>query len=174
MFEHIENVLHKAKERVGSCGCSEETSCYGCLRDYGNQFVHEQLTRGGAYQYLSSLLAYPGKEVGEAKVAVELRGGMKFALQYSSWKHCARNWGCAEFSALEALGVPFPDLCAAALWIGGEKIENCLVWSRRKLVITDGDEDGALRQKAADAGWTCITADDLHADELAMMIGGQA
>lgn len=57
VFENFTEVLRTAMKRVnGSCGCSPETSCYGCLRNYGNQYEHDSLTRGGAYQYLRWLL----------------------------------------------------------------------------------------------------------------------
>ena len=57
IFEHLEVVIAKAKEKVnGNCGCTEETSCYGCLRNYGNQFFHDVLSRGVAYRYLDWLL----------------------------------------------------------------------------------------------------------------------
>ena len=56
-FENFQEVLRTAMCRMdGSCGCSEETSCYGCLWNYGNQYEHDSLTRGGAYQYLRWLL----------------------------------------------------------------------------------------------------------------------
>ncbi len=57
VYEHLEVVIAKAKEKVnGNCGCTEETSCYGCLRNYGNQFFHDILSRGVAYRYLDWLL----------------------------------------------------------------------------------------------------------------------
>ena len=47
VYENLEMVIAKAKEKVnGNCGCTEETSCYGCLRNYGNQFFHDVLSRG--------------------------------------------------------------------------------------------------------------------------------
>ena len=46
-----------ACERVsGKCGCDETASCYGCLRNYGNQFAHDKLVRGPVYTYLRGLL----------------------------------------------------------------------------------------------------------------------
>ena len=37
-------MLRNARERVqGKCGC--DSSCYGCLRSYRNQFVHPHLDR---------------------------------------------------------------------------------------------------------------------------------
>ena len=45
--------LKMAGERVaGGCGC--DTSCYGCLRSYRNQFVHHALDRKMALRYTQS------------------------------------------------------------------------------------------------------------------------
>ncbi len=45
------DVLHAATERVqGNCGC--DSSCYGCLRSYRNQFAHAQLDRTRALRIL--------------------------------------------------------------------------------------------------------------------------
>ena len=53
IYFHIAEVLREAKNKVsGICGCTEETSCYGCLRNYSNQF----LSRGLAYKYIDWLL----------------------------------------------------------------------------------------------------------------------
>jgi len=50
--------LDAARNRVnGSCGCDEETSCYGCLRNYQNQFAHQKLQRGPVKRYLEKILA---------------------------------------------------------------------------------------------------------------------
>jgi len=50
--------LAAALSRVsGACGCGDDTSCYGCLRGYRNQFAHSNLRRGPAKRYLEALLA---------------------------------------------------------------------------------------------------------------------
>jgi hypothetical protein len=62
IFDRLDDVFRAGLTRVGGyCGCSEETSCYGCLRNYGNQFEHEKLTRGGAKDYLTWLLVQTSK-----------------------------------------------------------------------------------------------------------------
>ena len=46
------DVLRGAIERVrGNCGC--DSSCYGCLRSYRNQFAHAQLNRTRVLEILS-------------------------------------------------------------------------------------------------------------------------
>lgn len=53
---NIKEVLIKAYNKVSNCECGEETSCYGCLRNYNNQLFHEKLQRGLAKDYLGTLL----------------------------------------------------------------------------------------------------------------------
>lgn len=51
-------VLEAARSRLdGRCGCAADSSCYGCLRSYYNQFAHQWLQRGPAYDYLGLVLA---------------------------------------------------------------------------------------------------------------------
>ncbi|MBR3342475.1 MAG: DEAD/DEAH box helicase [Clostridiales bacterium] len=70
IYYNFYDVLRAAKNKVsGQCGCTPETSCYGCLRNYSNQFFHDQLSRGLAENYLDCLLNY---EV-ETKKPVESR-----------------------------------------------------------------------------------------------------
>lgn len=56
--EMFRDCLEAAQKRVsGNCGCSEETSCYGCLRTYRNQFAHKYLQRGPVRHYLDKVLS---------------------------------------------------------------------------------------------------------------------
>lgn len=53
----LKKCLEAAHERVnGKCGCREEDSCYGCLRNYRNQFAHSHLQRGLALRFLQFVL----------------------------------------------------------------------------------------------------------------------
>lgn len=55
--ELIKTCIKAAYNRVsGKCGCDEDTSCYGCLRNYRNQFAHPNLQRGPIKVYLEKLL----------------------------------------------------------------------------------------------------------------------
>ena len=54
----LRECLAIALERVnGHCGCAADTSCYGCLRSYRNQFAHQFLQRGPVQEYLEYLFA---------------------------------------------------------------------------------------------------------------------
>lgn len=51
-------VLKAALGRLERCECGGElpnTSCYGCLRNYRNQFCHDQLERGMVIDFLKGL-----------------------------------------------------------------------------------------------------------------------
>jgi len=50
-----------AYERVAECECGEETSCYECLRNYRNQYYHDQLHRGLARDFLRQVLQMTGE-----------------------------------------------------------------------------------------------------------------
>jgi len=56
--DDLKKCLKTAQKRVGgNCGCDENTSCYGCLRSYRNQFAHQYLQRGPVMRYLEALLS---------------------------------------------------------------------------------------------------------------------
>ncbi|MFH1932542.1 MAG: DEAD/DEAH box helicase [Pseudomonadota bacterium] len=56
--DDLKKCLETAQKRVGgNCGCDENTSCYGCLRSYRNQFAHQYLQRGHVKHYLEVLLS---------------------------------------------------------------------------------------------------------------------
>lgn len=53
------NVFKAAKEKLEGCTCGGDeanTSCYGCLRNYQNQFCHEILNRGLVIDFIKSEL----------------------------------------------------------------------------------------------------------------------
>lgn len=55
---NLPNVISAAQNRMdGKCGCAPETSCYGCLRNYRNQYCHDSLSRGLAYNFLKNLMS---------------------------------------------------------------------------------------------------------------------
>jgi hypothetical protein len=55
--ERVGELLQAARERVANCECGLETSCYGCLRSYGNQIWHEVLRRQAALDLLDRVLS---------------------------------------------------------------------------------------------------------------------
>lgn len=52
-------LIESAVTRVRECNCGLDSSCYGCLRDYRNQFDHERLTREDALWLLEYALETP-------------------------------------------------------------------------------------------------------------------
>ncbi|MEA2035269.1 MAG: Zn-binding domain-containing protein, partial [Euryarchaeota archaeon] len=52
--ETLQKVLTASCENLNRCNCGGEgghASCYGCLRNYSNQFCHEQLERGKVLEF---------------------------------------------------------------------------------------------------------------------------
>lgn len=54
--ECLDDLVVAALARVKSCSCGVDTSCYGCLRSYRNQFEHDDLVRGAAIEVLTAVL----------------------------------------------------------------------------------------------------------------------
>jgi len=119
--ENLGAVLEGAVERLNSCDCGEETSCYGCLRTYRNARYHDKLTRAGALAIFR-----------EISVAGGLSGPWQKAFELVTSE--ARPL----LSQLASEGVPVPD-------IGVEVGDGWLVeilWEEAKVaVVTDRDED---------------------------------
>ncbi|MGP6173773.1 DEAD/DEAH box helicase [Corynebacterium sp. A21] len=53
--ENFPEVLDSAIHRVSNCSCGEDTSCYACLRSYGNQRFHRELRRDTALELLNHM-----------------------------------------------------------------------------------------------------------------------
>jgi ATP-dependent helicase YprA (DUF1998 family) len=49
---HVEEFLLSGVQVVADCECGEETSCYSCLRTYSNQWIHDDLSRAAALDFL--------------------------------------------------------------------------------------------------------------------------
>jgi ATP-dependent helicase YprA (DUF1998 family) len=57
--ESCKKVLEKTLELMSSCECGGEegdSSCYGCLRNYTNQYCHDILKRKYVIEFVSMLL----------------------------------------------------------------------------------------------------------------------
>ena len=57
--DRFDEVVRAALVRVERCECGVETSCYECLRNFGNQPYHDVLTRQSAIDVLRRLLPVP-------------------------------------------------------------------------------------------------------------------
>jgi superfamily II DNA or RNA helicase len=55
--EHMDLVLEEARNILNCNDCAPDTSCYHCLRDYGNQYFHHELKRKDALAFLDLLIA---------------------------------------------------------------------------------------------------------------------
>jgi len=56
----LRRVLEAALANLEKCECGGEqrdTSCYGCLRNYRNQFCHDELERGIVIDFLTNRMA---------------------------------------------------------------------------------------------------------------------
>lgn len=55
--ENMDLVLEEARNILNCSDCAPDTSCYHCLKDYGNQYHHQDLKREEALAFLDLLMA---------------------------------------------------------------------------------------------------------------------
>lgn len=134
----LKRILRAALERVSSCDCGEETSCYGCLRSYANQRDHEVLSRGLARSILERLL---GEDDTSADTAtLSSTEGIEDQL----------------LKELSVAGAPAPA-------IGHESEQGIPIgisWPALALAV-DLDMDESDREELIREGWVLLQADPL-------------
>lgn len=57
--EELEKTLEKAYSIVKNCTCGEDTACYSCIKNYNNQWYHEELSRKKAINFYEKILIRP-------------------------------------------------------------------------------------------------------------------
>lgn len=147
--EKVELVLKAGLDRVNTCDCGPETSCYGCLRSYRNGRFHDRLSRDGALSVLEPL----GMD--------GLRSGV------------SDEWGMALDLASDAVERLLSDLARRGLpepEVGVELGEHYwpveAVWRRRKVALVDGRDEERDASLAAD-GFTVLQLAEVDGDALA-------
>lgn len=146
--ENLELVLAGAVERLNSCDCGEETSCYGCLRTYRNARYHDNLTRGGALEIFRE---------------ISVAGGLS-----PEWQE-AIDQVCSEarplLSRLANAGAPVPSI--GPEMGDGWPVEICWEKQRIAVVITEEEErDHWL----SDAGYRIVHLARADVEELIGML----
>lgn len=151
--QNLPRVLRAALRRVESCECGPETSCYGCLRSFGNQRDHDVLSRGRATEVLSVLLG---------SMAAERTSPAAFHTQDSDdlppeWRAA---WGLADQNeralllSLVSADLPIPT-------VGSETEDGVplsLSWPHSKVAVSTGLEPAEVEQLTS-AGWQIVAAD---------------
>jgi ATP-dependent helicase YprA (DUF1998 family) len=54
--ENIIEIIRNSKNKLENCTCGLDTSCYGCLRNYQNQYFHNELSRGIVLDFIKKEL----------------------------------------------------------------------------------------------------------------------
>lgn len=54
--DSLRQLIEKSMDKVKCQRCGEETSCYNCLRNYHNQYCHDELKRGLVKEFLERIL----------------------------------------------------------------------------------------------------------------------
>lgn len=60
--QRLPEIVRAAWDRTERCECGAETSCYECLRNFSNQWCHDQLQRGPARDFLAAVVRQDAAE----------------------------------------------------------------------------------------------------------------
>ena len=145
----LERVLRAAFKRVRDCECGPETSCYACLRSYGNQRDHEDLSRGDAAAVLSRLL-----EAGGAEPISESDDVSGLPPEWHEVYESALPDERALLRELAIAGVPVPT-------VGHETTEGLplpVSWPEFRVALSEGLTDDDMVE-LSEAGWTLVDHD---------------
>ena len=102
--ENIIEVLEKTFNVLNCEDCAEDTSCYRCLKDYNNQYFHDELVRGPSLAFITRVLSYI-EPIDENAVSVSLpnnqtwlyrkikstKSSIKIAFDQFTYKHPLGN-----------------------------------------------------------------------------------
>ena len=157
--EEFTSVVKAAIKLLEGCNC--DTSCYGCLRNYYNQKIHDKLDRHKALDFLNcwSGRLTPVSEEPDANDEVTVEADNDLLKDYSGWREAADTFGLGDsVAAWENKGIAYSGCLLAVLHSGNEKLETIVVWPDKKLAVcgTVGSETDTFVKM----GWTVLTPDD--------------
>ena len=143
----------RGTRRVCVCECGPETSCLRCLRSYGNQRDHDELSRGAAEQILTRLLAGSGTidPAYTLPITTSAVAGADLDPAWAELHVAASTAEQAVLLALEEAGTLRPELGFESA--GGIPIP--LAWPDR-LLAADLGLDDADRDDLKAEGWKVV------------------
>jgi hypothetical protein len=149
-------VLKFAADRVYRCECGAETSCYGCLRSFRNERVHDRLTRAGALEVFQQL------ELVDISSIDEPAWGQDHAVFVSE---AVREL----LAAMSRLGVPTPEV---GIEVGKYYWPVEIAWPSAKIAVVEGVDDDRDSGLAAD-GFHVLAVEDADAGQLSALLAGR-
>ena len=187
IYLQLETVLKAAYCRVdGHCGCGEETTCYGCLRSYGNQMEHDILARGMAKEYLEWILlertdsniTYVPKDINKKKkketniayknkieISAEWKNALKLLMNPDddpSYKFAMELIENGVSKVPDEIGY---EIRSEQYGVLGYEAE--MVWHEKKIALLLNNDDVEVVQKFTESGWMVYVISDKCAKKLA-------
>ncbi|MCQ3807348.1 MAG: DEAD/DEAH box helicase [Acidimicrobiaceae bacterium] len=145
--KRLPHLFHAAHQLVSNCACQETSSCYGCLRNYHNQFFHDELSRGDAKALLDHM-----------SIAAEFEELQSFSPLLHS-----------PLSDLLGMGAPMP---VAEHRTSDWEVQGA-VWPEQKVAILLDNDDLRDHQLFAD-GWIAHHFHDCVPEQLLRVLNDQA
>lgn len=189
IFSRLEDVLSAALRHVdGTCGCGPETSCYGCLRNYGNQLEHDSLVRGLAKEYLKSLLevkahsrvhshiedTWPGTEQKGSDLSdqSQISDGWKAVLELFDSPMSRNSYDYAlkliQFGTIDSPDEVGHELTSEEYGVLGYEAE--MVWNKKKVALILPEHADDTLNAYKELGWNAIEMTESNLDHLKKLL----
>lgn len=163
--ELLRSVFENAYYDTKNCTC--DPSCYSCLRNYGNQRIHEILNRHDVYNFLEAYISPVVKseilELEEKKFQ-----NFDFELVEDSFNPDIEDWDelmnyssnkiSEIYDYLKHIEFAFPEKVNGKMKFGKEQIINVeCVWPEDKIIIIDNINDNLEQLLEVNKDWNIIS-----------------
>jgi len=166
------NCLKAALTKVSQNCCSEDTSCYNCLRNYYNQSVHEFLKRGKAKVLLNEILSKIDSD--ESDFNIDDTNNYSVDLSGDSIENIMNNLGETDnpdiikrLTNIISENANNDDLFTNVKLKGdkGSEIIPDLIWKNKKIVLFNSIKKESYIELKHDTKWHTFIIDENFDDE---------
>ncbi len=169
IHQNLESVLKGAFKRVdGHCGCGKETTCYGCLRSYGNQMEHDVLARGLAKSYLEWLLSSQHSDVSQKLKEVpeekKLTKEWEETLDLLTSDFYDLAWDMVKEGTINAPDEVGYPLVSEETGVMGYEAE--MIWHDKKVAVLTQEATPECRNAFKESGWNIFVVNEMDKDHL--------
>lgn len=169
IHQNLESVLKGAFKRVdGHCGCGKETTCYGCLRSYGNQMEHDVLARGLAKSYLEWLLSSQHSDVSQKQKEVpeekKLTKEWEETLDLLTSDFYDLAWDMVKEGTINAPDEVGYPLVSEETGVMGYEAE--MIWHDKKVAVLPQEATPECRNAFKESGWNIFVVNEMDKDHL--------
>lgn len=174
--ELISRIFRNAHEKTKNCVC--EPSCYSCLRNYGNQRIHERLNRNSVFNYLEHYILpitetktseYDVKDalIEQFELVINTELFSKDILDWNELMNFSSESNLEIFEDMFKKGFRFPDHCIGDIMINDSfKVSVDALWEEEKILVFNDTDGSKFNKLKVYKDWKIISNYSQYIEEL--------